>query len=53
MRPEIALVQTGADVDVAGRGYDEFTDAQRDSVVVAFSRNPTSSTELLTPSIRA
>lgn len=38
MRPEIALVQAGAGMDVAGRGYDEFTDAQRDSVIAAFPR---------------
>jgi hypothetical protein len=38
MRPEIALVQAGAGMDVAGRGYDEFTDAQRDAVVAAFPR---------------
>jgi hypothetical protein len=38
MRPEIALVQAGAGMDVAGRGYDEFTDAQRDSVVAALPR---------------
>jgi hypothetical protein len=38
MRPEIALVQAGASMDVAGRGYDEFTDAQREAVVAAFPR---------------
>lgn len=38
MRPEIALVQAGAGMDVAGRDYDEFTDAQRESVVAAFPR---------------
>ncbi|WP_434721364.1 HD domain-containing protein [Mesorhizobium sp. RIZ17] len=38
MRPEIALVQAGAGMDVAGRGYDEFTDGQRDAVVAAFPR---------------
>jgi hypothetical protein len=38
MRPEIALVQAGAGMDVAGRGYDEFTDAQREAVVAAFPR---------------
>lgn len=38
MRPEIALVQAGAGMDVTGRGYDEFTDAQRDAVVASFPR---------------
>lgn len=38
MRPEIALVQAGAGMDVAGRGYDQFTDAQREAVVGAFPR---------------
>jgi hypothetical protein len=38
MRPEIALVQAGAGMDVAGRGYDEFSDAQREAVVAAFPR---------------
>jgi hypothetical protein len=38
MRPEIALVQAGAGMDVAGRGYDRFTDAQRNSVIAAFPR---------------
>ena len=38
MRPEIALVQAGAGMDVAGRGYDKFTDAQREAVIAAFPR---------------
>ncbi|MEI9981927.1 MAG: HD domain-containing protein [Aliidongia sp.] len=38
MRAEIALVQVGAGMDVAGRGYDQFTDAQREAVVAAFPR---------------
>lgn len=38
MRPEIALVQAGAGMDVAGRGYDQFTDAQREAVVAAYPR---------------
>ena len=40
MRPEIALVQAGAGMDVAGRGYEQFTDAQREAVVAAFPREP-------------
>ena len=38
MRPEIALLQAGAGMDVAGRGYDQFTDAQREAVIAAFPR---------------
>ena len=38
MRPEIALVQAGAGMDVAGRGYDQFTDDERDAVIAAFPR---------------
>ncbi|MBR0668037.1 HD domain-containing protein [Roseomonas hellenica] len=38
MRPEIALLQAGAGMDVAGRGYDQFTDAQRQAVIAAFPR---------------
>lgn len=40
MRAEIALVQAGAGMDVAGRGYDEFTDAERQAVLAAFPREP-------------
>jgi hypothetical protein len=38
MRAEIALVQAGAGMDVAGRGYDQFTDEQREAVIAAFPR---------------
>ena len=38
MRPEIALVQAGAGMDVAGRGHDQFTDAERKAVIAAFPR---------------
>ncbi len=38
MRPEIALVQVGAGVGVAGRGYDQFSEAQREAVVAAYPR---------------
>ncbi|WP_042579337.1 HD domain-containing protein [Variovorax paradoxus] len=38
MRAEVALVQAGAGMDVAGRGYDQFTDAQREAVVAVFPR---------------
>jgi len=40
MRSEIALLQTGAGMDVAGRGYDQFTHAQREAVTAAFPREP-------------
>jgi hypothetical protein len=38
MHPEIALVQAGAGMDVAGRGYDQFTEAQREAVIAAYPR---------------
>jgi hypothetical protein len=38
MRAEIALVQAGAGMDVAGRGYGQFTEAQREAVIAAFPR---------------
>jgi hypothetical protein len=38
MRAEIALLQAGAGMDVAGRGYDNFTDTQRAAVIAAFPR---------------
>lgn len=38
MRPEIALVQAGAGMDVAGRGYDQFNDVEREAVISAFPR---------------
>lgn len=38
MCPEIALVQAGAGMDVAGRGYEHFTEPQREAVIAAFPR---------------
>jgi hypothetical protein len=38
MRPEIFLVQAGAGMDVAGRGYENFSDLQRQAVVSAYPR---------------
>jgi hypothetical protein len=38
MQAEIALVQAGAGMDVAGRGYSQFTDQQREAVVAAYPR---------------
>jgi hypothetical protein len=38
MRPEIALLQAGAGMDVAGRRYDEFSEAEREAVIAAFPR---------------
>lgn len=40
MHPEIALVQVGAGMDVAGRGYEGFSDDQRQTVVQAYPRGP-------------
>jgi HD domain len=39
MHPEIALVQAGAGMDVAGRGYDQFTREQREAVTSAYPRS--------------
>lgn len=36
--PEIALVQAGAGMDVVGRGYEQFTDEQREAVLAAYPR---------------
>jgi HD domain-containing protein len=38
MHPEIALLQAGAGMDVAGRGYERFTDGQREAVIAAYPR---------------
>ncbi|WP_454056719.1 HD domain-containing protein [Cupriavidus sp. Marseille-Q8015] len=38
MDGEIALVQAGAGMDVAGRGFDDFTQQQRAAVVAAYPR---------------
>jgi hypothetical protein len=38
MHGEIALVQAGAGMDVAGRGFDDFTDEERAAVVADFPR---------------
>ncbi|MPW23727.1 HD domain-containing protein [Paraburkholderia sp. CNPSo 3157] len=38
MHGEIALVHAGAGMDVAGRGFEHFTDEQRDAVIAAFPR---------------
>jgi hypothetical protein len=38
MHPDIALVQSGAAMDVIGRGYDEFTEEQRQTVIRAYPR---------------
>jgi HD superfamily phosphodiesterase len=39
MHPEIALVQAGAGMDVAGRGFEHFTDEQRNEVIAAWPRD--------------
>jgi hypothetical protein len=38
MHPEIALVQTGAGMDMAGRNFDQFTAAERAAVIAAHPR---------------
>jgi hypothetical protein len=38
LQPEIALVQAGAGMDVVGRGYESFTDEQREAVNAAHPR---------------
>jgi hypothetical protein len=38
MHPEIALVQAGAGMDMAGRGFDSFTDEERAAVIAAHPR---------------
>jgi hypothetical protein len=38
MHPEIALVQTGAGMDMAGRNFDQFTEAERAAVIAAHPR---------------
>jgi hypothetical protein len=40
MHGEIALVQAGAGMDVAGRGFEEFTEEQRTAVIEAYPRGP-------------
>jgi hypothetical protein len=47
MHPEIALVQAGAGMDVAGRGYEQFTDAQRDAVIAAHPRGDSFSNHMI------
>lgn len=38
MHPEIALLQAGAGMDVAGRGFEQFTEEQRETVIAAYPR---------------
>jgi len=40
MHSEIALLQAGAGMDVAGRGFEQFTDEQRGAVTTAYPREP-------------
>ena len=47
MHPEIALVQAGAGMDVAARGYDQFTDDQRQAVIAAYPRGPNFKHEII------
>ena len=47
MRPEITLLQAGAGMDVAGRGYEQFSDAERNAVVAAFPREASFKSEII------
>jgi hypothetical protein len=47
MRPEIALLQAGAGMDVAGRGFEHYTEAQRDAVVATFPREANFKDEII------
>jgi hypothetical protein len=38
MQPEVALLQLGAGMDVAGRNFDQYPEAERHAVIVAFPR---------------
>jgi hypothetical protein len=38
MHAEIALLQAGAGMDVAGRGFEQFSDEQREAVIAAYPR---------------
>ena len=40
LHPDIALVQSGAGMDVVGRGFDDFTQEERDAVTAAYPRGP-------------
>jgi hypothetical protein len=46
-RPEIALVQSGAGMDVAGRGFEQFSDAQRAAVIAAHPRGDAFSEQMI------
>jgi len=47
MRPEIALVQAGAGMDVAGRNYGTFTQAEREAVLAAPPREANFEREMI------
>jgi hypothetical protein len=47
MHSEIALVQAGAGMDVAGRGFEQFTDEQREAVTAAYPRETNFSHEMI------
>ncbi|SEK05621.1 HD domain-containing protein [Paraburkholderia diazotrophica] len=47
MHGEIALVQAGAGMDVAGRGFEQFTDEQRTAVVDAYPRGTDFATRMI------
>jgi len=47
MHPLIALTAAGVQMDVVGGGFDQFTQAQRNSVVQAFPREPDFEEEII------
>jgi HD domain len=47
MHPVIALVAAGVQMDVVGGGFEQFTEAQRASVVQAFPREPDFADEII------
>jgi hypothetical protein len=47
MEPEIALVQAGAGLDIAGRGFETVPAEQREAVVAAFPRGGQFATDII------
>jgi hypothetical protein len=47
MHPVIALTAAGVQMDVVGGGFDQFTEAQRSSVLQAFPREPSFAEEII------
>ena len=47
MHPEVNLVQAGAGMDMVGRGYDDFTAAEREAVLAAHPRGAPFANEVI------